>query len=102
MNKLNPLSRRRLLVGTGTAVALGMTRSVVAAQKQVSSQLLSALPAPAPIPGGIQIPDGPFIHWFVPGLEMVTTPFLGLQGMGLDIEPCTLTNFDGFTAYAVS
>jgi hypothetical protein len=48
---------------------------------------------PVPIPGGIQIPDGPFIHVFAPGPE-------DLGFMGLDVEPNTITNFRGFSAMA--
>ena len=49
--------------------------------------------APVPIPGGIQIPEGPLIHLFAPGpLDQ------GL--MGEDIEPNTITNFQGFSALA--
>lgn len=48
---------------------------------------------PVPIPGGIQIPDGPLIHTFGPGPEAI-------GGMGLDIEPNTITDFNGFMAIA--
>jgi hypothetical protein len=48
---------------------------------------------PVPIPGGIDIGGGEIIHTFAPGpIE------LGL--MGEDIEPNTITNFDGFVAMA--
>jgi len=54
---------------------------------------IAADTAPVPIPGGIQIPEGPLIHVFAPG------PIdLGL--MGEDIEPNTITNFQGFSALA--
>ncbi len=46
---------------------------------------------PVPIPGGTQIPNGPFIHTFVPGPVE-----LGFQG--LDVEPSTITDFHGFVA----
>jgi hypothetical protein len=49
--------------------------------------------APVPIPGGIQIPGGPLIHVFAPGPTE-----LGL--MGEDVEPNTITNFEGFSALA--
>jgi len=48
--------------------------------------------APVPIPGGIDIP--PLIHVFAPG-----PTDLGL--MGEDVEPSTITNFSGESAYAV-
>jgi hypothetical protein len=48
--------------------------------------------APVPIPGGIDIP--PLIHVFAPGPTS-----LGL--MGENVEPSTITNFNGLAAYAV-
>ncbi len=44
---------------------------------------------PVPIPGGDQIPGGPFIHSFLPG-----PTDLGFEG--LDVEPNGITNFRGF------
>jgi hypothetical protein len=57
---------------------------------------------PSPIPGGVDLgePIG-LIHWFLPGVEGTATPFGELPGMGLDVEPSTLTDFQGFNAYAV-
>ena len=57
-------------------------------------------PAPKPIPGGIQIPDGPLIHTFLPGPEDVTLPFTGLTLEGLEVEPSVITDYKGFTALA--
>ena len=48
--------------------------------------------APVPIPGGIDLP--PLIHVFAPGPTE-----LGL--MGTNVEPSTITNFNGLSAYAV-
>jgi len=48
--------------------------------------------APVPIPGGIDVP--PLIHVFAPGPTS-----LGL--MGENVEPSTITNFNGLAAYAV-
>ncbi len=48
---------------------------------------------PVPIPGGIQVPDGPFIHTFLPGPE-------SLGYMGLDVDPTVISDFRGFTAMA--
>ena len=39
--------------------------------------------------------------WFVPGLEGTFPPIIGIPGLGLDVEPSTMTNFKGFTAFAV-
>jgi hypothetical protein len=50
---------------------------------------------PVPIPGGIETglapPYGPVLHVFAPGPT-------DLGFMGVDVEPNTITNFDGFTA----
>lgn len=54
-----------------------------------AAALQQALPAPLPIPGGVDDPLLGFIHWFLPGP----------QGMGLDVEPSLITNFKGFTAF---
>jgi hypothetical protein len=39
--------------------------------------------------------------WFVPGPEGTSTPIIGIPGLGLDVEPSTMTNFKGFTAFAI-
>ena len=59
-----------------------------------------ARPAPEPIPGGIQIPDGPLLHVFPPGPSNVTLPHSGLTLQGLDVEPNVITDYQGFTAVA--
>lgn len=59
------------------------------------------MPAPSPIPGGVDAPPVGFIHWFLPGPPDATTPFLGIPGFGLDVEPSTITDYEGFTAFAV-
>jgi hypothetical protein len=55
---------------------------------------------PKPIPGGIQIPDGPLIHVWAAGDPSVTLPFSGGTLMGFDVDPCTITDFQGFSAVA--
>ena len=57
------------------------------------SPAVAAPTDPVPIPGGIQIPGGPLIHVFAPGSE-------GMGFQGLNVEPNTITNFDGFSAMA--
>lgn len=57
--------------------------------------------APRPIPGGTQIPKGPLIHVFLPGPKSITLPFSKLQLTGEDVEPNTITNSNGFVAFAV-
>jgi hypothetical protein len=56
------------------------------------------VPAPRPIPGGIDIP--PLIHVFVPGPEGQVLPFTQTVLEGFDVEPSTITDFKGFTALA--
>ena len=48
-------------------------------------------------------PPDPFneIHWALPGPDGATTQILELPAFGLDADPNTVGNFDGFTAYAV-
>jgi hypothetical protein len=79
------------------AAARGSSRTVALAQPASATELRQALPAPLPIPGSGF--EGP--HAFLPGPEGSTTPFSGLPGMGLDVEPSTMTNFNGFTAFTV-
>lgn len=71
-----------LIVGLVTTIALLLPGTATAVGNQ-----------PQPIPGGIQVPDGPFIHVFLPG-----PVDLGLQGG--DIEPSSITDFNGFTSLA--
>ena len=49
-------------------------------------------PPPKPIPGGINV--------WAPGPPTVTLPFTGLTLQGLDADPSTITDFDGFSAVA--
>jgi len=96
------LTRRQLLAGVGAATIAGSIGTVGLARKASAAELQRARPAPVPIPGGVDVgePVG-LIHWFLPGPEGSVTPFNGLEGMGLDVEPSSLTDFQGFNAYAV-
>lgn len=96
------LSRRNLLkysASAGAAATIGPTLPALTAPAHAHG-LPRVLPAPRPIPGGIQIPGGPLIHVFVPGPEDVTLPVSGLQLQGLDVEPSVITDRKGFTALA--
>jgi hypothetical protein len=96
------IGRRRLLVGTGAAAAVvGAVGAVGVARPVAAMELRRALPAPSPIPGGIDAPPVGFIHWFLPGPVSSSTPFAKIPGFGLDVEPSTITDFKGFTALAV-
>jgi hypothetical protein len=56
---------------------------------------------PKPIPGGSPIgPPLGTIHVFAPGPEGVVLPFTGVPLEGLDVEPTTITDFNGFAALA--
>jgi hypothetical protein len=56
------------------------------------------LPAPRPIPGGDLAPG--LIHVFEPGTPGKVLPYTGAPMEGLDVEPCTITDFKGFIAQA--
>jgi hypothetical protein len=92
------LSRRKFVMATAGAVAgAGLAKSFVVPEVAGASGF-GALPPPEPIPGGPDLP--PVIHIFLPGDPSVTLPFSGLPLEGLDVEPATVTNFDGATAAA--
>jgi hypothetical protein len=82
--------RRRSAVLTAAALAFAVIMLPAVGASATSDD-------PVPIPGGIETdlppPNGPIIHVFAPG----PTEF---GDMGLDVEPTTITNFDGFTAMA--
>ena len=100
------IGRRRLLVGTGAAAAaaavVGSVGTVGLVRPASATELRRAKPAPSPIPGGDDVgPPVGVIHVFGPGPEDRVTPFNGIPGEGLDVEPSTITNFKGFTVDAV-
>jgi hypothetical protein len=55
---------------------------------------------PNPIPGGLELAPGLVIHVFGPGDPAVTLPFTGINLQGFNVEPGTITDFDGSTAVA--
>jgi hypothetical protein len=97
------IGRRLLLVGTGAAAAVvGAIGAVGQVKPASATELRRAKPAPLPIPGGFDAgPPVGFVHAFLPGPEGSFTPFFQLPGGGLDVEPSTMTNFKGFTAFAI-
>jgi hypothetical protein len=96
------ISRRQLFRYGASAGAAATVGPMLPAMTSVAHAggLPRVLPAPKPIPGGIQIPGGPLIHVFAPGPPDVTLPFTGIQLMGLDVEPNVITGYKGFTALA--
>lgn len=103
------LSRRSFLGGVGAAAAAGSTAAIglpgpVAAGGNSSTTVFSNTSAPRPIEP--TVPAGgpaPFdeIHWLLPGPEGLPTQILELPAFGLDVDPSLITDFDGFTTYAV-
>jgi hypothetical protein len=97
------LDRRRFVLttaGTVTGGTLGLAwASPAGATPSLTSKRRSS-PAPNPIPGGIELAPGVVIHVFGPGDPSVTLPFTGITLQGLDVEPSTLTDFNGSSALA--
>ena len=111
---LRIVDRRRFLTGTGAAAVVGSAATMGVASPAEAGErhgrVFSRSSAPKPIlaqvdttaPGG-PTPLAPFnlIHWLLPGPEGATTQVLQLPAFGLDADPSTITDFDGFVAYAV-
>jgi len=96
------LSRRGFVQ---TAVAAAATGSLIGPARGVAwggdrDDKQRRVVPPTPIPGGIQIPDGPQIHVWAPGDPAVTLPFSGATLMGFDVDPSTFTDRRGFSAVA--
>ncbi len=100
------VDRRRFLLGTAGAVATAGLAGPLASEADARSRgrrKVKVVPSPEPIPGGLPIglpPPYDLIHLFSPGPPSVTLPFTGVQLMGLDVEPTTITDFKGRTAMA--
>jgi hypothetical protein len=92
-----------LVAAAGAAHALAWPGAGAAAVRRPMSHIAGAKPAPDPIPGGLPVGPvvpGDVIHLFLPGPTDVTLPFSNTTLMGLDVEPSTITDFDGETAFA--
>lgn len=92
--------RQFLLASAGALAGAGLGATVIRPQSTEAHPRLPFLPEPQPIPGGTQIPGGPFLHVFLPGPAGLTLPHTGLVLEGLDTEPSTITDFNGVTALA--
>jgi hypothetical protein len=99
----NLVDRRRFLTAAGAATGMGVASLAWPAESLVAishSSRKRVNPAPSPIPGGIELAPGSIIHVFGPGDPSVTLPFSGITLAGVDVEPCTITDFNGSTALA--
>ena len=97
------LDRRRFVLTTagsvtGGVASLAWPSTAGAAGSPSSSRRVQA--APNPIPGGIELAPGSVIHVFGAGDPAVTLPFTGITLQGLDVEPSTITDFNGSSAVA--
>jgi hypothetical protein len=97
------LDRRRFVLSaagtvTGGVASLAWPSSTEATVNHSSRRRIS--PAPSPIPGGIELAPGFVIHVFGAGDPAVTLPFTGITLQGFDVEPATITDFNGSSALA--
>ncbi len=104
------LSRRKFLGGAGAAATVGSAGVLLGAGPAGADEggrTFDRNPPPSPIefttPPSNPGPPDPFneIHWALPGPPGASTQFIGIPSFGLDADPNTVGNFDGFTAYAV-
>ena len=91
------VDRRTFVLGAGALASTGLVGlgvpSVAAARSRKAGEVP---PAPNPIPGGL----APGVHVFAPGDTAVTLPFSGGALQGFDVEPGTITDFNGSSAVA--
>jgi len=116
------VSRRSFLSGVGAAAAVGsaaalgvtspaqaLGNSKGSSQGNSSQNVFTKNSSPRPIepvvptaePGFDPPPPFDLIHWLLPGPEGATTQILGLGAFGLDVDPSLMTDYHGFTTYAV-
>ena len=93
------LDRRRFVLVAAGTVAGGAT-NLAWAGASASSRSRPGRPAPNPIPGGIELAPGFVIHVWGAGDPSVTLPFTGITLQGFDVEPSTITDFNGASALA--
>lgn len=93
---------RRAVVQSAAGAAVGFAAAVSAPQPaSADGRKANDMPvAPEPIPGGIELAPGQLIHVWAPGPADLTLPFTGAIPQGLDVEPTTIKDFDGFSAVA--
>jgi hypothetical protein len=101
-------SRRRFFhaAAGATALAFGSGLSSRALAQADHNGHGEPLPEPKPIPGEVDLselglkPPYDFIHEFLPGPKGMVLPFTKVVLEGLNVEPSTITDFDGATALA--
>jgi hypothetical protein len=97
------VDRRRFLRAAGTVTGAGVASLAWPSASAEADQEFARKrirPAPNPIPGGIELAPGLIIHVFGPGDPGVTLPFTGITLQGFDVEPATITDFNGMSAVA--
>lgn len=94
------LNRRRFLATAGTATGVGLALGSASTASAKHPAIPRTRPAPNPIPGGLELAPGVVIHVFPAGDPAVTLPFTGFTLGGIDVEPCTITDFKGSSAVA--
>jgi hypothetical protein len=103
------ISRRRFIhtaAAGATALAFGSGLSSRALARDDHIGHDEPLPEPKPIPGEVDLselglePPYDFIHEFLPGPKGVVLPFTKVVLEGHNVEPSTITDFDGATALA--
>jgi hypothetical protein len=97
------LDRRRFVLtaaGTVTGGAASLAWASPGGATVSASSRRRSSPAPNPIPGGIELAPGFVIHVWGPGDPAVTLPFTGITLQGFDVEPSTITDFNGSSALA--
>ncbi len=115
------VGRRTVLAGAGAAAAVALTGRAGAIpngdggggkqppapkpRRGRGAKGIPLLAAPNPIPG--TVPSGSDlvgdIHWALPGPEGAASQILGLEPFPglLDVEPATITDFEGDSAFAI-
>jgi hypothetical protein len=95
------IDRRRFVLGAGALASAGLADLALPSTAEAHGRKRHGVrPAPEPIPGGNELAPGEVIHVFAPGDPSVTLPFTGLTLQGLDVEPGTITDFEGSSAVA--
>jgi hypothetical protein len=96
-----PRFTRRVAIGGAASAAAGLAGAVAVPAAAVGGvERRRGLVPPVPIPGGIELAPGQVIHVWGPGSSDVTLPFSGGTLQGLDTEPTTIRDFNGFAAVA--